>query len=144
MKWIVTLAALTTLMTGCATTSTDSGPPPEVAKKVLTGFPKGANVYWVPSMGPIADAGQVTRLSLSGTPSSRDVARQIGPSNSVEVQIAIAGPNSTLSKQVLLRALNDVVGPLVKLQLMFIGDPNDTAEVKKAIEARGALFVEAN
>jgi hypothetical protein len=131
------------IFAGCASTPT-SRPTNDVAEKVRSVFPGGARLYWVPSDGVITDSGQVTRLAMSSNESSRALTNVLLGAKGSDFRIAVAGPNSTLSRAVAVRALGDIEAKLPGLQFLFVGDEADAMTVKNIVESKGGRFFHRN
>ena len=140
MRTFLSLCALA-LLASCVAAPRTSAPPSAVNEKALSTFPQSAKIFWIPSQGEIADAGQITRVAITPNQSVRDLHGIFQSSKTSDVQIAVSGPNSALVRYIVVAALKETEGTVPQLQLLFIGHAEDASALRPLIEAKGGRFL---
>jgi hypothetical protein len=139
MKTIIATLVMAIIAVGCVATQDASRPPQSVVQKAEHVFGnEKAVLIWVPSSKTAADAGSPSKLA-------RSLVRTVSRAQGGQVSIAVAGANSSKTRQVITEALSQHGGPLPGLRLLFIGDASDRDAVRAAVESRsGRFFFEQN
>jgi len=66
------------------------------------------------------------------------------PAKSKTVRIGVSGPNSSLTANIIITALDNMSGKLPNLQLAFIGSVEHKTKVQAAVTAKGGEFLFSN
>lgn len=143
MKYLqIVIISLVLIMAGCATSGSQSPRQAAVTSAQLFKF-KPSHLMWVPSGGGIATSLAAAMVSSAGTDSPQVAAlvEAIKPAKSQDVRIGVSGPNSQLTANVIIAALDNSAGQLPNLHLAFIGAREHEVVVGAAVKAKGGEFL---
>lgn len=113
----------------------------EIGKKAFAG--KSFGLSWIPSNGTVADATFIAASAAEPSKMARELAHQIASAAAEEVNLVVAGPNSSKSKCVLLDAIKATKKQLPKLRVLFLGADSDTKDVDDSLQRVGAVSIPA-
>jgi len=146
MKFLQIITIILILsITGCATTGSQSPKQASVKSGQLFKF-KESHFAWIPSSGGLS-GGLASMFASSAGTDSPYVARLVQimkPAKSKVVRIGVSGPNSSLTANIIVSALDNIEGQLPNLKLVFIGSPEHEAKVQAAVKAKRGEFLFSN
>ena len=132
------------LCAGCATTKGINKDDQEIAFRHAWdayGDSEDFNVIIVPSHGAAADAAFIAQSERDG-PSwfARQLAQTLSLGATENTKVAVYGSNSAKTAQVIKDALSLNKGQLQQLELLYIGDPRFSDEIKGAAAQKGITY----
>ena len=141
----IIVIALVLGISGCATTGSQSPKQAAVKSGQLFKF-KTSHFAWIPSSGGLSGGLASVFASNAGTdsPHVAGLVQLMRPASTKIVRIGVSGPNSSLTANIIISALDNTPGKLPKLQLAFIGSPEHQAKVRAAVKAKGGNFLFSN
>lgn len=114
------------------------GPEMQMSEQLLT--------VWVPAAPPAAAGAPAlspeatVALAAASSPMITDLAQVMARGAREPINLAVGGPDSALTAQVLIRALRAVPVAVPRLRIAFVGQPADAAQVAPVAQQRGAAL----
>ncbi|MET0541772.1 MAG: hypothetical protein ABWZ88_08455 [Variovorax sp.] len=114
------------------------GPEMQMGEQLLT--------VWVPAApkpapgAPAMSAEATAALAAASTTMITDLAQVMARGAREPINLAVGGPDSALTAQVLIRALRAVPVNVPRLRIAFVGQPNDAREAAAVAQMRGAAL----
>ena len=143
MKFIAIFTFFLFVLTGCATTGSES--PQQAAQSAATLFEQQKfNLIWVPAANNSISGAMASALIGSAgldSPIVLNIYQIIAPASKSDVRVAISGTDSAFAANTAIAALNNTSNMLPKLQLAFVGSNEDAEAVRSAVKAKGGKFL---